>query len=109
MPESQSLICFYHHHEPENKVHLICKETGTITVKHRSRTSTQAEDGALEFLGRYTSPGIKLNRDGIPAYPINELGGRLKLAERFHVVGQRQDLPSSYTEAELLDFERRQR
>ena len=42
----------------------------------------------LEYLCRYTSPGPVIDHTGTVCYPINELHGTLKVAERFIISHQ---------------------
>lgn len=69
----------------KDDLRLICINAGPITKERQDGSSYTGHGTGLEFLDRYTSPGVVEDKDGWPHYPINEMGGELKMAERFHV------------------------
>lgn len=66
-------------------VRLICIIHGPLEFRHKDGSVELLEPQNLEELGRYTSPGLIDDEKWGPCYPINELGGEPKLAERFYV------------------------
>ncbi|WP_336516027.1 hypothetical protein [Pollutibacter soli] len=81
--------------QPTNKnrtYHLICTNVNPISIVDSTGELASGIGEGLEFLARYTSPGL-VTEDGIQYYPINELNGETKFAERFQVYNPKKPRP----------------
>ncbi len=63
-------------------IHLICINTESLTTTHSGGITIWMECD-LEFLGRYTSSGMAVDKKGNICFSINELNSELVLCERF--------------------------
>ena len=87
-PDSRSTLI------EQSRISLICIKPGRLDVTYPDGTHREVVDTDLEHLARYTATRVVKDTDGLLCYSIKELGGALKLADRFHVSTEKA-LPNS--------------
>jgi hypothetical protein len=75
-------------------INLICIKPGALDVTYPDGARREVVDMDLDHLARYTATKVVKDTDGLLCYSIKELGGALKLADRFHVSTEK-SLPNS--------------